>query len=212
MVQNHRENRVTSEFQTRFTERDGGVFFELDEPSGPGTVSLSSGPHKTLEEARAAGAKIVREILRRRIQASGIGRRGERPAFGFADQLCVYCGQLIPGPGVPQPGGNVAHQSCDEDAAERADLATPAPVLVGAAALEPKATWVAPPTLRRVFLEDLAELALGHDPLHAPALEDEQLCVCGHTDGHHMLGANGCTFEPCKCGEFAAAPSVEAVQ
>lgn len=49
-------------------------------------------------------------------------------------------------------------------------------------------------------------------------LEGEQLCTCGHSDGEHILGANGCSHalsgpgRPfCPCGEFTPVALVEAV-
>jgi len=176
MDRNHRENQATSEFQTRFVERDGGVFFELDQLGGPGTVSLSSGPHKTLEAAQGAATKMVREILRARLQAAGIARCGERPAF---DEALYRRGARL------------------------LDLMVP-----------PVRHWEAP-TVQSEPLEGLVGPgdACGLvDPMEAPALEGEQLCLCGETDGVHMLGANACTVEGCRCEEFTAAPAVEAVQ
>jgi hypothetical protein len=43
-------------------------------------------------------------------------------------------------------------------------------------------------------------------------LEDEQLCVCGHSDGVHGLGVNDCHVHECPCGEFQPVAQVEAVQ
>ncbi len=42
-------------------------------------------------------------------------------------------------------------------------------------------------------------------------LEGEQLCLCGHGDGVHELGANSCHGRNCECREFAAVLA-EAVQ
>lgn len=229
MYENRRENKGTSEFQTRFVERDGGVFFELEQSGGPGTVSLSSGPHKSLEAARGAATKMVREILRARIAASGIGRRGERPAF--VDPRCCprcgsiddcHCADVVGGGERPafrpygtciRCGGSLgASGACRDVACERAAVAQLIHGPGGQAALEPKATWV-PPTVRTIQLEgDADHHPLWGDPMEAPPLEDEQLCSCGHVDGVHMLGTNACARAWCPCVEFEAAPAVEAVQ
>jgi hypothetical protein len=78
MSQNHREKQSDPEFVTSFTQGAGGIFAFVGWPGSEGT---SSGPFATLEGARGWAAKIVREVLRARIDASGTARCGERPAF-----------------------------------------------------------------------------------------------------------------------------------
>jgi hypothetical protein len=145
MNQNERENQSDPELLIDIECTTEG--FEVRVSRG-GKVRYLDRGYKTRDDAWAAGRVFVKNWLRAQMQASGIARRGERPAF------------------------------------------------VGAAALEPKAIWVAPT-----------------DPIACQeALEGEQLCSCGHSDGVHLLGANTCAFEPCKCEEFTAALAVEAVQ
>jgi hypothetical protein len=78
MVEKHRENPGDSTFQIRFIERDGGYFFELEQLDRPGTVALCSGPYNSFVGVQEAGAGIVRDMLRARIQAAGV--RGGEPA------------------------------------------------------------------------------------------------------------------------------------
>lgn len=209
-----RENKGHPDFVTRFTERPDGIYFDLQLGEGDGNVSLSTGPHKCLADAQAAATKIVREILRRRIQAAGIARRGERPAFGGATcracgsdclphktELCWPCWQLA----NPYP------QS------EPPPLQAPAP---RRPYTPPALTKVPAPQLADVVGGPAGELAEGPSWMEKPPasvattsepLEDEQLCTCDHTDGVHVLGVNQCALRGCSCGEFELVARVEDV-
>jgi hypothetical protein len=136
---------------------------------------------------------MVREILRARIAASGIGRLGERPAFDPVAWAVECQGRGRP-PTFEPAMDNARHIDAGP----------------------PRRLWEAP-TVTTVALEDLVggpaeDLAELGDPMEAAALEDEQLCSCGHVDGVHMRGTNACARAWCPCVEFEAAPAVEAVQ
>jgi hypothetical protein len=187
MVTNYRENQSNPEFVTRFTERPDGFHAEIER----GTVSLSSGPHKTLPEAQAAGARIVREILRAQIQAAGIARRGERPAF----VSCCVCGAQMD----PHPDGVATGLACSVPCFYEKERR--------AAGLPARRPYVTP-TLTRVLADGL--------PVAGPAwggerLEDEQLCACDHSEGIHEVLGGPCRLPGCRCEGFTAAPAVEAV-
>jgi hypothetical protein len=222
MVTNHRENQGSSELLISVTGQSDGWTVEVKRA---GTVRYSDRGHKTRDAAWEAGRRFVKSWLRAQIGASGIGRRGERPAFREAGRLedeigpsghtdrCMWtreggpctCLPLAPAP-APDP-----------------IAAPPAMPFVCTGCGQPSPGPLPGAPGDRVFCSKVDgwvpvmpagiawSVELG-DPAAAPALEGEALCSCGHTDGVHLLGANTCAFEGCKCGEFTPAPSVEVVQ
>lgn len=71
MSGNQRENRVSLDFQTQFTETAEGIFFQA---SHAAIGALRSGPHATLEEAKTAALVLVRRALREMRRQNGTAR------------------------------------------------------------------------------------------------------------------------------------------